>query len=419
MRNKNNPLIVKILILTAMLCFSVSAMAADPAELVRLRHSFESEKSRVSSESGRRDLVNNYIQQLTDLATDLRIYKNDREGTNAVRHEIRNAKKELEADLSLPKPEQEPTKAQAPPRAEPEPVPVDKLGPTVTESATKPEPGSIPELTGGKFATKPGPEPAPLDTRPEARPAPRPQADTPVTTPIAKPMSEPEPPKVNTAPKTKSAPAPVSSPAETETRQAPKRVSKPQPESAARKRAPEPEPKPAPKPVVTNAVKPAATPVPAIPAPKPVVKKAAPKPQPVPAEEKKAAPPEKHSPQTHVSSEQGLAGPPGVNGKNVYTFELPGIGETTTLAFWATGKESLDSYGKVWLITPEGRRNILGIWKESYLDKPSTEVYSYYNLKPIAEDITRKVTTPGTYKVEFEWTNGKDPLVIYRVEITS
>ncbi|MFN2365167.1 MAG: hypothetical protein ABR523_01740, partial [Desulfurivibrionaceae bacterium] len=187
-------------------------------------------------------------------------------------------------------------------------------------------------------------------------------------------------------------------------------------------------PEPAPKPVLTNAGKPAATPVPTAkvsaspapkPAPKPVVKKAAPKPQPVPAAEKKADPPQKHSPQTHVSSEQGLAGPPEVNGKNVYTFELPGLGETTTLAFWATGKESLDSYGKVWLITPEGRRNIIGIWKESYLDKPSNEVYSYYNLKPIAEDITRKVTTPGTYKVEFEWTNGKDPLVIYRVEITS
>ena len=29
------------------------------------------------------------------------------------------------------------------------------------------------------------------------------------------------------------------------------------------------------------------------------------------------------------------------------------------------------------------------------------------------------VKEAGTYKVEFEWTGGIDPLVIYRVELTS
>ncbi|MDT8335837.1 MAG: hypothetical protein RQ753_09070, partial [Desulfurivibrionaceae bacterium] len=162
---------------------------------------------------------------------------------------------------------------------------------------------------------------------------------------------------------------------------------------------PSPEPKPEPKPAVTKPAPPPAT-----------------RPEPAAA---KPAPPQKHTPQTFVSSIKGLAGDAATTENNVYTFELPSLGETTTLAFWATGRNSLDSYGKVWLITPEGHRVIVGIWKESYLDKPSTEVFSYYNLKPIAENISRKVTTPGTYKVEFEWTNGKDPLVIYRVEITS
>jgi hypothetical protein len=159
--------------------------------------------------------------------------------------------------------------------------------------------------------------------------------------------------------------------------------------------------------------------VPPKPLPAPVVAK--PEPKPV-APKPVAAKPElkkEHTPQTHVSSVQGLAGNAEVTKNNIYTFELSEIGASTTLAFWGTGQNSIDTYGKVWLLTPDGNRLIVGIWKESYFKKPATDVFSYYNLQPITENISKKVTGPGTYKIEFEWTNGKDPLVIYRVEITS
>ncbi|MCK4838424.1 MAG: hypothetical protein KAS94_06440, partial [Desulfobulbaceae bacterium] len=192
--------------------------------------------------------------------------------------------------------------------------------------------------------------------------------------------------------------------------------------------------KPTPKPNVT---KPAPKLVLANPLPKPVVPTPAPKlvatkPTPKPVTQKKTTPKpvvaqpttkptiqKEHTPQTHVSSARGLAGNGKINKHNVYTFNLPEIGSSSTLAFWATGRNSIDTYGKVWLITPGGRRIIVGIWKESYFTEPSTDITSFYKLKPVTEDITKKVLGSGTYKVEFEWTDGNEPLVIYRVEITS
>ena len=40
-------------------------------------------------------------------------------------------------------------------------------------------------------------------------------------------------------------------------------------------------------------------------------------------------------------------------------------------------------------------------------------------IRPITKDISELVTMPGVYKIEFNWTGGIDPLVIYRVEVTS
>jgi outer membrane biosynthesis protein TonB len=207
---------------------------------------------------------------------------------------------------------------------------------------------------------------------------------------------------------------------------APKQIiAKPAPKPAVAKPAPKQIiAKPAPKPVVP---KPAPKPAAAKPAPKPIIAKSAPKPAPKPAVAKptpkpvaaKPVPKKEHIPQTHISSIKGLAGNAETTKNNVYTFNLPGIGSSSTLAFWATGLNSIDTYGKVWLTTPNGRRVIVGIWKESYFKQSSTQISSFYKLKPITADITRKVSTPGTYKVEFEWTDGNDPLVIYRVEITS
>jgi len=127
----------------------------------------------------------------------------------------------------------------------------------------------------------------------------------------------------------------------------------------------------------------------------------------------------KRVPKTYVSSTRGLAGAASFSENNVYEFTLPEVGPVSTLTFYATGRRSLDSVGNVWLLTPTGEREKVLKWKENYFKDPSTEVESYKKLKPIREDISEYVKVPGTYRVEFEWTGGIDPLVVYRVEITS
>jgi hypothetical protein len=345
MSSKDNQFIFTVILLAAILCFPGTSKAADPVALENLRESFTTAKLSAADESQRKEIINNYIQQLTNLATDLRIYQHDIAGANMVRKEIRKAQKELNTD------------------------PAD-LAPRPEAAATEPEPVMV----------APKPLPAPVVIKPE----PPAVAPKPLPAPV---VVKPEPPAV--------APKPAAKPV----------VARPEPVIAT--------PKPAPKPVVA---KPEPVIVPPKPAPQPVVARPEPvAPKPAPKPELKKV----HTPQTRVSSVQGLAGNAKVSQNNVYSFELSEIGASTTLAFWGTGLNSLDSYGKVWLITPDGKRLIVGIWKESYFEKPSTDVYSYYNLKPITENISKKVTGPGTYKIEFEWTNGKDPLVIYRVEITS
>ena len=141
-----------------------------------------------------------------------------------------------------------------------------------------------------------------------------------------------------------------------------------------------------------------------------------PQPKPTPAP---APPPKKRDPKTHVSSIEGLAGAAKFSKNNIYTFNLPSIGYKTSVSFWATGRRSTESTGVVWLITPTGERIKVMKWKDSLFDKPSTEVSSYKKIRPITKDISELVTMPGVYKIEFNWTGGIDPLVIYRVEVTS
>lgn len=429
---KKNSLLVNIILLTAILAFATSSLAADPVELDNLRKAFSVEKQTVTDEAQRKEVINRYIQQLTDLATDLRIYKNDREGTNAVRHEIRNARKELDAnpaDQAVPenptpvaKPEPLAIGAAQQPEAvieKPAPLPVASQPAMVEELivrkpapapvAAKPEPQppkAEPAPVEAEIATKAVPqpvvrEPATMPRMVEAKPAPTPAvAPTPAPKPIM-PATAPEPAVE------KSAPQPV--------------APKPAPAAVVAKTTPLPVvPKPAPKPVVEKptpppvAPKPAPEKVVAKPAPKPVAAKPAPKPVAEKPEIKK-----EHIPQTYISSVEGLAGKPELAKNNIYEFDLPEIGSSTQIAFWATGKNSLDSYGEVWLVTPEGRRSFIRIWKESNFKQPASEISSFYMLKPFTDDITKKVSGPGLYKVHFEWTGGKDPLVIFRVEITS
>ncbi len=134
-----------------------------------------------------------------------------------------------------------------------------------------------------------------------------------------------------------------------------------------------------------------------------------------------AAPPVriKRKPQTHVSRIEGLAGAPSFSKNNIYTFHLPDVGKVSTLKFWATGRRSIDTVGYVWLISPDGRRERITKWKEQYFDEPATELSSYEKIEPFIEDISELITMPGDYRIEFEWTGGIDPLVIYRVELIS
>jgi len=127
----------------------------------------------------------------------------------------------------------------------------------------------------------------------------------------------------------------------------------------------------------------------------------------------------KRDPKTHVSKVEGLAGASNFSKNNIYTFYLADIGKVSTLKFWATGRRSVDSVGYVWLINPDGRRERVTKWKERYFEKPSTEISSYKEIEPFVEDISELVTKAGNYKIEFEWTGGIDPLVIYRVELIS
>jgi hypothetical protein len=124
-------------------------------------------------------------------------------------------------------------------------------------------------------------------------------------------------------------------------------------------------------------------------------------------------------PVTQVSSIQGLAGAASFSENNIYKFTLPEVGPTGSLTYYATGRRSTDTVGVVWLITPEGTRVKIAKWKGSNFKKPAIEVESYQELKAVTEDISGYLKGPGTYQVEFEWTDGIDPLVIYRVEITS
>lgn len=142
-----------------------------------------------------------------------------------------------------------------------------------------------------------------------------------------------------------------------------------------------------------------APPAPRQPAPKPVVVK--------------------REPKSHVSRIEGLAGAPSFSKNNIYTFHLADIGRVSTLKFWATGRRSIDSVGYVWLITPDGRREKISKWKERYFDKPATELTSPEEIEPFSEDISELVTKAGNYQIEFEWTGGIDPLVIFRVELIS
>jgi hypothetical protein len=124
-------------------------------------------------------------------------------------------------------------------------------------------------------------------------------------------------------------------------------------------------------------------------------------------------------PITHSSSVTGLAGAASFSENNEYSFELEKVGSKSLVKFWATGRRSTDSQGDVWLIAPTGYREKIMKWREKDFTKPATEITSYEQINPIIIDVSDEIGEPGNYRIEFEWTGGIDPLVIFRVELTS
>ncbi|MBU0481605.1 MAG: hypothetical protein KKG47_10925 [Proteobacteria bacterium] len=226
----------------------------------------------------------------------------------------------------------------------------------------------------------------------------------------AKPAPEPVVPKTHPVP-----PPPEFRPA----------APKPLPVAATR-----PITKPVPEPVTTTAptivpitvetAKPGAVPVQAI-ASKPVEKPVAALPVPSvssAAAEKPAA--ARTSARTHVDETRGIAGPKSVRKNYAYAFNLDKLGKKTTLTFYAAGRHSNDTFGKIWLINQNDRPVKIGKWKSADFSKTADKVSSYRELEPVTIDISDSLTKPGSYKIEFEWDDfGKEPLEIFRVEIAS
>jgi len=124
--------------------------------------------------------------------------------------------------------------------------------------------------------------------------------------------------------------------------------------------------------------------------------------------------------QIHVNSVHGLAGAEGNISNNIYTFTLDRIGGQTKLVFYGYGSRSGNTYGRVYLLGPDGNRVEVAKWRPDLLKGPrASEFRSYTEVKAISADISSQVKQPGQYRVEFQYTDGDEALNIYRVEIQS
>lgn len=124
--------------------------------------------------------------------------------------------------------------------------------------------------------------------------------------------------------------------------------------------------------------------------------------------------------QLHVNSVRGLAGAEGNISNNIYTFTLDRIGGQSKLVFYGYGSRSGNTYGRVYLLGPDGSRIEVARWRPDLLKGPkASEFKSYTDVQPISADISSQVKQPGQYRVEFQYTDGDEALNIYRVEIQS
>ncbi len=126
-----------------------------------------------------------------------------------------------------------------------------------------------------------------------------------------------------------------------------------------------------------------------------------------------------HIARDYVKTVKGWAGIPEFSHNNVYEFTIPEAGNQSTLTFYASGRDSVDTYGDVFILTPDGKRKKIYKWSPDDFEIPLKEVRSYKHLKPVRVDITEFVSRPGSYRIEFAYRKGDDPLGILRVEIRS
>ena len=139
---------------------------------------------------------------------------------------------------------------------------------------------------------------------------------------------------------------------------------------------------------------------------------------PLPAPRTAAAGPA-HTARDYVSNVKGWAGIPEFSRNNTYGFTITEPGPRTILTFYASGRSSTDTFGKVYLVTPDGKQKRIYRWSPDDFDIPVKEARNYRALKPVRVDISKLVKAPGRYLVRFQYTGGDDPLGILRVEIRS
>ncbi|MBU0681185.1 MAG: hypothetical protein KKD73_07170 [Proteobacteria bacterium] len=124
------------------------------------------------------------------------------------------------------------------------------------------------------------------------------------------------------------------------------------------------------------------------------------------------------NPQSYISKTQGLAGSGSNVVNNIYAFDVQLFGNESWLSFNGYGRTTNSSFGEVYLITPAGQRHQVASWSPDQLKATNYfGVKSANDVQPIKADITQFVNATGTYKVEFIYRDGNEPLTIYQVEI--
>ncbi|PLX49045.1 MAG: hypothetical protein C0613_09210 [Desulfobulbaceae bacterium] len=123
-------------------------------------------------------------------------------------------------------------------------------------------------------------------------------------------------------------------------------------------------------------------------------------------------------PLIYANDSKGIAGSGNNVKNNVYSFAIEQFGEHAWLSFNGYGRETNNSYGEVYLVTPSGQRHQVTSWSPDQLQ--ATNFYGVNgadDVRPIKTDISSLVNSKGAYKVEFLYRDGNEPLNIYHVEI--